>query len=490
MSASPVRQLQQLGNRLRGSDWQPLAMFGGAAFLLIWLALNPSLTWLLLPLAAIGGFLLWQNLQLGLLAIVACSLLVPFALGTGTETALHLGFLLVPVLFGIWLMQGLLRGQVWIQPSPPLLALLALIISATLSLIAGGVLWNPFAAQAPFNTQVGGWAIYVFGCLAFFLMVHLIQTEHWLKWLVGVFLGLAVPNILGRVFLTTPLYRIATDFYPTGSTGSLFWLWLGTLSGALLLFHDKLPWWLRVGLAALLAGTLWVLLRPVDRNWASGWAPLVTALVVLLLLRFRRAGILLAVLAVLGLLVSGLLQPSSPLSSARALNFGDSQAVEQLVLFSDDRYSYDSRLAAAQIIFDIIKNSPVFGIGLANYYWYTPLYAIFGWYVHFNSHNQYLDILAQTGWLGMVCFIWFIVAVGRQAWQLRQRPLSPFAQAYVAAGLAGVVGTLVACGLGDWFIPFTYNVGVAGFRSAVLGWLFLGGLAALAKIYTTPTTQS
>jgi hypothetical protein len=37
--------------------------------------------------------------------------------------------------------------------------------------------------------------------------------------------------------------------------------------------------------------------------------------------------------------------------------------------------------------------------------------------------------------------------------------------------------------LGDWILPFVYNVGLAGFRGSVVAWLMLGGLVALDKIY-------
>ncbi len=46
------------------------------------------------------------------------------------------------------------------------------------------------------------------------------------------------------------------------------------------------------------------------------------------------------------------------------------------------------------------------------------------------------------------------------------------------------MGTMVAAVLGDWVLPFVYNVGFNGFRASVLGWLFLGGLVALANIYS------
>jgi hypothetical protein len=37
--------------------------------------------------------------------------------------------------------------------------------------------------------------------------------------------------------------------------------------------------------------------------------------------------------------------------------------------------------------------------------------------------------------------------------------------------------------LGDWVLPFIYNVGLNGMRASLLGWIFLGGLVALGQIY-------
>jgi hypothetical protein len=39
--------------------------------------------------------------------------------------------------------------------------------------------------------------------------------------------------------------------------------------------------------------------------------------------------------------------------------------------------------------------------------------------------------------------------------------------------------------MGDWFLPFTYNIGFPGFRAAMFAWLFLGGLMALERISRT-----
>jgi hypothetical protein len=102
--------------------------------------------------------------------------------------------------------------------------------------------------------------------------------------------------------------------------------------------------------------------------------------------------------------------------------------------------------------------------------------------VYFNSHNQYVDLIAQTGFLGMACFLWFFGAVAWFGWKLRTRVTNGFAQAYIYGALGGLVGTLVAGALGDWVLPFFYNVTLGGFRASMLGWLFLGGLVALEQI--------
>ena len=126
--------------------------------------------------------------------------------------------------------------------------------------------------------------------------------------------------------------------------------------------------------------------------------------------------------------------------------------------------------------------SPIFGLGPANYYWYTPLFPILGWYVSFNSHNNYIDILMQTGLVGLACFLWVIWELGRLGWCLRKHFVNDFAQGYVYACLGGLVGTLVSCWLADWLLPFAYNIGLRGFRASILAWFFLGGLVSLEQI--------
>ncbi len=48
--------------------------------------------------------------------------------------------------------------------------------------------------------------------------------------------------------------------------------------------------------------------------------------------------------------------------------------------------------------------------------------------------------------------------------------------------IAGLAGSLVSGLLADWIIPFTYNIGIRGFRSSLLFWFFLGGVLSLKRI--------
>ena len=45
--------------------------------------------------------------------------------------------------------------------------------------------------------------------------------------------------------------------------------------------------------------------------------------------------------------------------------------------------------------------------------------------------------------------------------------------------LVVVVGLLSV----DWVLPFTYNIGLSGFRTSMLAWMFLGGLVSIEQIY-------
>ena len=100
-----------------------------------------------------------------------------------------------------------------------------------------------------------------------------------------------------------------------------------------------------------------------------------------------------------------------------------------------------------------------------------------------------MDIIAQIGILGLACLLWFMWEVGRLGWELRNAVPEGFSYAFVIGALGGLIGTLVSGMLGDWFLPFVYNIGLDGTRSSLFAWLFLGGLVAIAQNYKNPSSH-
>jgi hypothetical protein len=130
----------------------------------------------------------------------------------------------------------------------------------------------------------------------------------------------------------------------------------------------------------------------------------------------------------------------------------------------------------------LVERSPIVGTGLANYYYYTENFPLLGWYVRFIAHNNYQDLLVQTGFVGVLAFAWFSFEAVVMLLRLIPRVPAGFPHAYVVGTLGGLVGSLGAGMLGDWIIPFYYNAGILGFRSSLLMWVFLGGALALKRI--------
>jgi O-antigen ligase len=174
------------------------------------------------------------------------------------------------------------------------------------------------------------------------------------------------------------------------------------------------------------------------------------------------------------------LVPLAVLASG-ALALAGAPKVYELTMGGDNEYSLMTRVEAWRIMGEIVSINPLLGLGFANYSWYTPLFPILGYAVQFNSHNNFVDILAQTGVIGLLCFLWFAGAVGWIAWRLRTRVPDGFQRAYVIGALGGLAGTMAAAMLGDWVLPYVYNIGFAGFRYSVLAWVFLGGLLVIEQ---------
>ena len=145
----------------------------------------------------------------------------------------------------------------------------------------------------------------------------------------------------------------------------------------------------------------------------------------LLWLRFPRLRVLVVVMVTL-LVVLGILFPA-------IYEFAGGEAEWSL--------SGGSRLTLIERVIEVTLRNPITGLGPAAYrpyanmkplpylgaYWVAPL---------INSHNNYVDLFAHVGLLGLGLFFWFCFAVARLGLRLRIRYREGFAAGYVNGMLA------------------------------------------------------
>jgi O-antigen ligase len=425
---------------------------------------NPLYMELLIALiVGTGAFiLLVRHPPLGWVFLIISSLMIPFGIGTGSQTNINIVIMILILMLVVWILMNLVNKLNFklftTRAGIPLVVFTVVVI---LSLGVGQLRWFSLAQGAPIRAQVGGAFLYFFAFIAFLLPATQIHEVGWLKKIVWVFLALGSVYMLVHTF--PGLDNIFGRFFVEGSTGSLFWTWMLALSLSQALYNRELKMVWRIILGGIALLTLYSGII-VYETWSSGWIPgLVAALVILF---FGSPP-----LAIGGSILAGIVA---------VINWS---SFENMLMAGDNSYSLSTRLAAWSILLQIVKVNPFFGLGPANYYFYTPLFPIMGYAVQFNSHNNYIDLLAQTGFLGMACFLWFAWEVGRLGWNLKSKVPQGFPNAYVIGAMGGLAGTLVAMMLGDWVIPFVYNVGFNGFRASAIGWLFLGGLVVLEGLY-------
>jgi hypothetical protein len=394
-------------------------------------------------------FLRWPSL--GLIVASLAGMVVPFLGPSG----LNVTMILVALLLGLWLFDMMVRQrQIQLASSRTVLPLLSFLVVAAISFGVGQLPWFSFVVHAPLGAQLGGLSIIVLSAGTFLLMANQVQDLGWLRMITWAFLAIGTLTVLDRSVLPALGLHMRSLFQ---QVGPVFYIWLVAMAFSQAIFNRDLhPGW-RFALGGLVFVTLYVTfyLKYADK---SGWLSAFVCIGVIIGARSWRAGLILFAVAVVTFVI-----------------------VKTGIESSED-YSVSTRIDAWLIMARIIKFSPVLGLGFANYYWYTPLFPIRGYAVSFNSHNNYVDIVAQMGLVGLVCYLWLLWELGRLGWGLRKHVPAGFAQAYVYGALGGLAGMVVAGMLGDWVLPFFYNVGLIGFRSSMLGWLFLGGLVSLEQM--------
>jgi O-antigen ligase len=408
------------------------------------------------PLAALAAVLSIRRMEFGLCLLPLVAAAMPFTIGSGTQSPIVAALPFAGILVGLGLLRAI-RAHDWSPGAFVTLPTVALMVTWIIAYLWSNVELEPLIVPWPtfWMAQLGGTGVLIISAGVLLLAISVGRSGRWIELATWTFIGCGTIALVGYFLGIDKLLPWPFE------TGGLFTMWVVALSLGQALFNERLPWPLRIGLAVY--ALLWQFKAAVLQTWwFSGWIP---PLVVLVVITWLRSMPLFAGMAVVAGVIS-------------AVKFDDIvSTIWGMTLDKGDL----KRLDIWGQSLDLFSRHPVLGTGPAGY-------AVHFWNLYMGSdaamstHNNYMDVLLQTGVVGTLVFAWFLLALVVAGWQARSAWRSGFNGGFAHGAFAGLIGMLVAMAQGDWFIPFVYNQTIAGFRYTVHSWVFLGFLVSLALI--------
>jgi O-antigen ligase len=140
--------------------------------------------------------------------------------------------------------------------------------------------------------------------------------------------------------------------------------------------------------------------------------------------------------------------------------------------FNPEKTYGSDRVKIWQDAITIWLKSPYMGVGAGNFQFFDRVYGSDKVGV---AHNQYLQMLAETGIQGLLCLIWILVAVGVKVLKSFNTARSPLGKSIALAYIGYYVSILFGGFFTGIFIPSAAAGGGTGpFVAASCRWLLLG----------------
>jgi O-antigen ligase len=409
---------------------------------------------------ALGGMIFYRSghMENGILAImITACMLNFFTLPTGTQSRIVISLLLSMALVGYWVIRLFQDRQTQLKSTPVNRPLLLFVMISLISYGWSTILRDPIVTIWPSfpMVQLAALAVNILLPLLVLFTANTIKETVWLKRMTWILIVMGAIVVVGNIF-SLHLDRL----YHNGSSG-LFATWVGTMAYGMFLFNQKLSRWIRILLVVLLAGWIrWTFVR--DIVWLSGWLPLFVSLIALTFFLSKKLFVV--------LLFAGVIFFS--------LNFNK---YYQSIYVSNMNEGSGQRLELWQNNWELVIRHPLFGVGPAGY---APYYLTYHPLDARSTHNNYFDVLSQTGFIGFGIFLWMmgsLLLIGNRTRQIL-KGRRDFEEAFANSVLAGNMAVLAGMMLGDWVLPFAYNQTITGFDNASFTWIFLGGLVSLFLI--------
>ncbi len=123
---------------------------------------------------------------------------------------------------------------------------------------------------------------------------------------------------------------------------------------------------------------------------------------------------------------------------------GIDPVLKELSTLANIRFTSDARTIVSKDTLDIARDFPFFGVGLGNFQHIYPKYTTLklrGVFTH--AHNDYMEMLADTGWPGAILFFGGIVFLLIKTLLLWHRRRDPFVTGITLGGVTGAVFILL-----------------------------------------------
>ncbi len=406
-----------------------------------------------LSLAVLGLILVVRFQRQSPIFILLVAAFVPFGVSTGTGSRVMASLILTGLFIVIWLLYLVgVKKKLALFPSAINKPLIAFVIVVIVAWLWSQVFRDVFVRSAPSFPFVQAAAAIVMVLLPVSLLMvgNQVRDVKTLRWMVALIL------LVGGIDVVR---RFANIDAPVNANG-ITMMWVVAFALSLVLFHKGLSGLLRTGLIFLVGiSVVWGFVLHID--WLAGWLPGFIAMAILVLVRSRKAFLVLALAA----LVIFLLNQAYFIQH---INYKSS-------------WDGDTRMAAWLVNWQVTGNHLLFGTGPAGY---AAYYMTYFPYSAMATHNNYIDIIAETGLVGFTLYILLFLAIAWSGYRLC-RKLSgrgDFLEAMAMAVFAGTIGCIVIMAFGDWLIPFAYTQTIEGFSYEVYSWLFMGSIIAMDRL--------
>jgi O-antigen ligase len=391
---------------------------------------------------------LYRNMELGCLLVLVLSTVWNVGVGSGTGTPIMLSLVFLVLLAGLWMFRLLLveRSFKSVRSVPSNWPIILFAITVLISLG-----WSTIYVEEPVRQYMGEKLlprlmtalVIIISPLATLIVANHIRSMRAIRFFTWWFIG------YGGIVVTMMLANIPVPFFFT--TRGQLPVWVSILALGQALFNKHIPRYLRFMLIAIASGWFYIQFF-LQRTWASGWVPLVMGMVGMLFWFSRRLFFLLLIIVCV-------------------------YVVANLDMFAQDIEAENtesgiSRVTAWDRTLKIVGDHFLFGTGPTGYHFYLTVY-IGGFFQ--LSHNNYVDVLAQTGVVGFAFYIMLWLGFGWIALKTYLGvPKGGFEQGLAVAVLVCFPVTMLVMMLGDWVIPFTYTQTLGGINYTIWPWLIQG----------------